>query len=143
MTWLKMLGGIISAVPTYFLNKQEIKAKAKEREDEMKSVLHERNLELIKQGRIADAKWNESHINNAGWRDEFITIVLSIPMIMCFIPGLDGYVMAGFAALAETPVWYQGAVSVMIAATFGMKKFADWRMAQLEVEHSKRVQGVK
>lgn len=140
--WLKALGSILTAVPQYFLNKQEQKAKEAERKDRLKDAAHKRNVELVQQGRINDAKWNEKQIDKAGWKDDYMVIVLSIPMIMCFIPGLDVYVYKGFDALEKTPVWYQGAVAVMIAAVFGMKKFADWRMEQLEIKHSKKISGV-
>ena len=33
------------------------------------------------------------------WKDEYTLIVVSIPAIMAFIPGLDVYVKDGFLAL--------------------------------------------
>ena len=60
--------------------------------------------------------------NSAGsWKDEWLTILFSIPLIMAFIPGGMVYVEAGFAALEQMPEWYQYTVSVIVAASFGVR----------------------
>ena len=75
----------------------------------------------------ADIAWENTALTNSGWKDEWFTVVLSIPLIMCFIPGMDVYVRAGFAALqANTPDWYQWSLLVAISASFGYKKLADF-----------------
>lgn len=58
------------------------------------------------------------------WKDEFLLLVFFIPVIMCFIPTMDVYVKAGFAALAETPMWYQVIVLVMSLTVYGHRKLA-------------------
>jgi hypothetical protein len=55
------------------------------------------------------------------WKDEWLTILLSIPAILCFIPGGAKYVADGFGALKDTPEWYQWAFLGMIIASFGLK----------------------
>jgi len=55
------------------------------------------------------------------WKDEFLVLLLSIPVIMCFIPGLAPYVTKGFEVLESTPEWYQYAFLGIIAATFGLR----------------------
>jgi hypothetical protein len=57
----------------------------------------------------------------ASWKDEWLTILLSIPAILCFVPGGAKYVEAGFSALKDTPEWYQWAFLGMIIASFGLK----------------------
>lgn len=74
----------------------------------------------------ADIAWQNLSIQQSGWKDEFFTIVLSIPMILCFIPGMDVYVAAGFKAISENvPDWYQWSFMVAVASAFGYKKLAD------------------
>jgi len=68
--------------------------------------------------------WNINAQNNSGWKDEWFTIILSIPMVMCFVPGLADYVQAGFAALETTPMWYQSAVGIAISSSFGYQLYA-------------------
>ena len=74
----------------------------------------------------ADIAWENLSIQNNGWKDEWFTVLLSIPMILCFIPGGAQYVKAGFDALNEsTPEWYQYAFLVAVASAFGFKKLTD------------------
>jgi len=55
------------------------------------------------------------------WKDEFLTILMSVPIIMCFIPGLSDYALRGFEVLSETPEWYRWAFLGIIAASFGLR----------------------
>jgi hypothetical protein len=58
------------------------------------------------------------------WKDEYLTILLSIPFILCFVPGCAEYVGEGFKALKDnTPEWYQWAFLGVVVASFGLK---DW-----------------
>jgi len=61
------------------------------------------------------------------WKDEYLLILLSVPVIMAFIPGLVPYALAGFAVIETMPGWYQWAMTGMIAATFGLRTFKSWR----------------
>ena len=83
----------------------------------------EKELEVIKNL----ASWDEIQAKGSqtSWKDEYLTIVLSIPLIMCFIPSLAPYVGQGFEVLKETPEWYQYLVGVVVAASFGIKKVTD------------------
>jgi hypothetical protein len=58
------------------------------------------------------------------WKDEYLLFLFSIPVVMCFIPTLDVYVLAGFAALKQTPVWYQVIFVVMCLTIYGHRKLA-------------------
>jgi len=40
-------------------------------------------------------------------KDEFLVLLISVPIVMCFIPGLAPYVTKGFEVLKSTPEWYQ------------------------------------
>lgn len=77
----------------------------------------------------AEVNWDAMAMQNSAssWKDEWLTIVLSIPLIMCFVPGMVDYVQAGFNALQNVPIWYQSAIGVMIAASFGIKKYSDMK----------------
>lgn len=74
----------------------------------------------------ADIAWENTSIANAGWKDEFWTLVLSIPCVLCFVPSMVGYVKEGFEALSCCPEWYKWALIVAIASSFGYKKLADF-----------------
>lgn len=55
------------------------------------------------------------------WKDEYLTILMSIPVIMCFIPDLADHALRGFEILAKTPEWYRWAFLGIIAASFGLR----------------------
>jgi hypothetical protein len=76
----------------------------------IEAATHESGWERI----MADASKNS-------WKDEYLTIVLSIPIIMAFIPGLDTIVHNGFAQLEAMPEWYQLSLGAVIAASFGIR----------------------
>lgn len=59
------------------------------------------------------------------WKDEWITILVSVPVIMCFIPATQDVVLRGFEILEELPEWFQLTIGVVVAASFGFRKVAD------------------
>jgi hypothetical protein len=77
---------------------------------------------LLKQAQ-SNSDWEKVMAHNMGssWKDEYILILWSIPMVLCFIPGLVNYVYDGFRALEQTPEWYRIAWGVIISASFGYR----------------------
>lgn len=75
------------------------------------------------------AEWEKLALENSGWKDEYWTIALSIPAILCFISmdfwgvTLDGpaVVTAGFEALSQTPEWFKVLFQVAVYSAFGYK----------------------
>ncbi|OUU16195.1 MAG: hypothetical protein CBB97_23305, partial [Candidatus Endolissoclinum sp. TMED37] len=55
------------------------------------------------------------------WKDEWLVILFSIPLILAFIPGMEGVVEQGFAQLEQMPDWYQYSLGVIVAASFGVR----------------------
>ena len=55
------------------------------------------------------------------WKDEWLTILFSIPLILAFIPGMEEVVANGFAQLQAMPEWYQYSLGVIVAASFGVR----------------------
>lgn len=129
MNLLSLLSGIPQALADIYKQRQEIKARQREREMEYKDALHKRQIDLVVQGLTADANWEMEFARQAAtsWKDEYTLIVISIPAILCFIPGMDVYVRAGFSALNETPVWYQVTFLSLFLATVGIRY---WRRTQ-------------
>ena len=83
-----------------------------------------RRLDTQQEGDIA---WENTSIANAGWKDEFWTLVIAVPAVICFFgETMAAHVTAGFAALATCPEWYQWALMVSVASAFGYKKIADF-----------------
>ena len=55
------------------------------------------------------------------WKDEWLVILFSIPLILAFIPGMEEVVANGFAQLETMPQWYQYSLGVIDAASFGVR----------------------
>ena len=68
-----------------------------------------------------DHEWETASIANSGWKDEFVLLVLSIPMVLVFIPYTQPFIAVGFEKLATTPDWYRWLVVMIYAATFGIR----------------------
>jgi len=119
-------GPIVKTVGDVIQRKQERTA----RKLELEQQIHIQKIEYVKQGRVAEVEWNKTAKATSGWIDDYLTIILSLPMILVFIPDMVPAIEAGFAALDTTPIWYRSAIAVMISAGFGYKKFADWQMSK-------------
>ena len=124
--WQAILGPVINGVSGYFERRSARKMQAQEMEFE----IHKQKISYVQQGRIAEVEWNKTAKATSGWIDDYLTIILSLPMILVFFPDLVPHIEAGFAALDKTPVWYRSAIAVMISAGFGYKKYADWQMSK-------------
>lgn len=83
----------------------------------------EAEAEVMVTAAKSKADWESIMATNSGtsWKDEWLTILFSIPMILCFFPQTVEHVHAGFQALEEMPDWYQYTLSVIVAASFGVR----------------------
>jgi len=112
-----LLGVASDAIGGYMETK---KAKAKQ-----KLVKIEAETEIVKQQIKGEVDWDLEAIKGSkdSWKDEYLTILFSIPLLLCFLPFTVEYVERGFAALAMTPDWYKYTLGVIVSASFGIKGF--------------------
>ena len=109
---LSILGGIVSPVTSLLSKRHDNKTKIKAR-----------NIERIVNATDKIAEWELIQAENGAhsWKDEFWTIVLSIPAIGCFIPGGAEFMIKGFEALESMPEFYQIWLGVAILSAFGIR----------------------
>ncbi len=109
-----LIGPVSNLVGGYFKNKAE-----------EKQAKHQAKMEVIKN----DADW-ESKMADASassWKDEFWTVVLSIPVFMVGYAIIANDVTIidrvhlGFNALSELPEWYQYLLFIAISSSFGIR----------------------
>ena len=116
---IQMLGPIVSLASSWIEGKVE-KTKAN-----AAAEVALKNAEAIVYERKATAEidWDLEAIKGAknSWKDEWLCVLFSIPMIMAFIPGFEGVVARGFEQLEMMPDWYQYSLGVIIAASFGIR----------------------
>ena len=110
-----LLGVASDAIGGYMETK---KAKAKQ-----KLIKIEAETEIVKQQIKGEIDWDVEAIKGSkeSWKDEYLTIIFSIPLLLCFLPFTVEYVERGFAALAMTPDWYKYTLGVIVSASFGIK----------------------
>lgn len=58
----------------------------------------------------------------ASWKDEWWTLIVSVPLIMSFIPSLSHYVPTGFSNLEEVPEWYLYIVFAAVSFAFARRE---------------------
>ncbi len=121
-----LAGAIGDTVSGWYTNKQEMAKVEHQSAIELKKAKTEVLINLMREKQIGDIAWENTALQNAGWKDEYWTILLSIPFILCFIPVAVPHVSAGFQAMETMPAWYQWMVSIAISVAFGYCKVADW-----------------
>lgn len=91
--------------------------------EERKKETKLKQIDRLKNADDSLAEWESIQAENGrySWKDEFWTIVLAIPLIMCFIPAMVPYVREGFKVLAEMPLFYQSWLGVAVLSSFGIK----------------------
>jgi len=56
------------------------------------------------------------------WKDEWITLLFSIPLILAFCGDWGNQIVqAGFTALSTMPDWYQYTLGVIVASSFAVR----------------------
>ena len=114
---------IVSGISGYFKDKNEIKKVQVEAdkllimaEAESKAKRLEREAEMdYDLDRIAMQNMNKS------WKDEFLLILFSIPIAMCFFPEYRQYVEDGFKTLNIIPEWFMYIYVTMIVVIYGLR----------------------
>jgi len=115
---------LISPIADHFKHKQAMKELQRKGELAIKTIQVNGAENRANSEQAHEQSWENKSIDNSGWKDEFWTIVIAIPMILSFCgTKAAGWVTDGFVALQGTPEWYQWAVGIAIGSAFGVKKF--------------------
>jgi len=114
-----IISGVVGLGKTYMNNKAE-----------EKQAIHKRKLTSIKQ----EGNWDEIQARNSNnsWKDEYLTIILTLPFVGMFLAVVfDNTEMiirfqTAFMVLKQdVPQEYWYLLSVVVAASFGVKKIID------------------
>jgi len=113
MSVLGALVGPIADLGKTWIEGKNIKTKAKA----------EAEASVMKTQAKSAADWETAmaRASNQSWKDEWLTILFSIPLVLAFVPSAVPYVREGFEVLATMPNWYQTGLSIIIAASFGVR----------------------
>jgi cobalamin synthase len=101
------------------------KADAQAATANLKLVEAEAKATIMKSAATSEADWERLMAQGSqnSWKDEWLTILFSIPLILAFLPfeWADQAVTNGFAALERMPSWYSYTLGVIVAASFGVR----------------------
>ena len=118
--------GPISELAGSFMQSQIEKQKAKATLAQTKAAAE---AEIMKTAATHDRKWEiiMAQGTQNSWKDELVTIVILIPTILVFIPGMEDIVKNGFARLNELPEWYTYLLFLTVSAALGIRGLDKWK----------------
>lgn len=112
MWQVPIIGEVIGLGKEWLKGKQEIK-KAKTKAEATVIINSAQNL--------ADWEKIQAKAGESSWKDEYWTIVLSLPFILVFNSDWEHHIRNGFSVLSTLPEWYQYALLLSISASFGVR----------------------
>ena len=117
---LNLLIGPISQLAGTWLEGKVEKTKA---ETGAKVAKAKAEAVIMEKKATGEIDWDLEAIKGSqnSWKDEWLVILFSIPLILAFIPGMEEVVANGFAQLETMPQWYQYSLGVIVAASFGVR----------------------
>ena len=117
---LNLLIGPIAELAGTWLNGKVEKTKA---ETGAKVAKAKAEAVIMEKNATGEIDWDLEMAKGSttSWKDEWLTILFSIPLILAFIPGMEEVVANGFNQLKQMPQWYQYSLGVIVAASFGVR----------------------
>ena len=118
---LSLGGGLLSNPITKIVAEKTVGAIQHKMEKE--KIIKAKEIEAAKQVDIAKIGVQLEQVKQTqnSWKDEWLVILFSIPLILAFIPGMEEVVANGFSQLEAMPQWYQYSIGVIVAASFGVR----------------------
>lgn len=116
-----LLGKVAPKVADYYITKQRLKFEVQLEILRGKAEYERAKTLRASESEGRDHEWELESIRNSGWKDEFVLILLSIPMVLSFFPPTVQYVVDGFEALSQTPEWYRWLIMLIFTAIYGIR----------------------
>ncbi len=103
-----------------------LKGKAEEKAAVAKTKIAkaEAEAEIMKVAATSEANWEKIMAQGSvnSWKDEWLTVLFSIPLILAFCGDWGREIVAnGFAALEAMPEYYQYTLGVIVSASFAVR----------------------
>ena len=115
-----LIGPITELAGTFLKGSIEKKAA----ETRAKVAKAEAEAQIMLSAATSEAEWEKVMAQGSqnSWKDEWLTILFSIPLILAFAGNWGRDIVAqGFLALETMPEWYQYTLGVIVAASFGIR----------------------
>jgi hypothetical protein len=101
----------------------ELEAKEKDRQHEINMKKADIAKELASKGITVESTWDQRAQEDmkVSWKDEYLLVLFSIPLVGAFIPKYQDAVLQGFKVLENTPQWYILSILGMVAGAWGLR----------------------
>lgn len=119
-----LLDKVAPKVADYYIQKQKLKQEVQLEKLRGKRAWEEALTKRASESEGRDHEWEIAQIKNSGLKDEWVLFLISIPLVLVFIPNTQQLVLNGFEVLSQTPVWYQGMIVTIFLAIYGIRR---WR----------------
>lgn len=117
----KLLGSFSETAATVYLEKKRLKHELEITKVKGKIAYEVAKIDRAMRSEGLDQEWELESIKNSGYKDEWVLFLISIPMVLSFFPQTVVYVQMGFAALEQTPEWYQWLIMMILPAAYGIR----------------------
>lgn len=114
----------------YFTEKERRKIMELERSMELDRCSHELKLKKIEieekhieNGTILPENLDRlsmEHMNKS-WKDEFIMLILFLPLLISFVPVAQISAATGFQIMSNIPNWYMHLLVAIVVVTYGLR----------------------
>jgi hypothetical protein len=118
--WQALIGPASDLIGGWLKSKAETKAA----ETRAKVAKAEAEAEVMKVAATHEAGWEKIMAQGSqnSWKDEWLTILFSVPLVLAFCGDWGRTIVAeGFAALETMPEFYRYTLGVIVAASFGVR----------------------
>ena len=117
---IQALIGPISGLVSSWMDKKTEEQRGKSAIAKAKA---EAEAQVMVSAATSTAEWERlmAKGSQSSWKDEWLTILFSIPLVLAFCGDWGRQVVAeGFAALEAMPDYYQYTLGVIVSASFGV-----------------------
>ena len=119
-----MIGSLIGPITNIVGGLVQGKMEQKAAETKMKVAKADAQAKIMLSQATSEADWEKVMAEGSrdSWKDEWLTVLFSVPLILAFFGDLGRVIVAeGFAALDVMPSWYQYTLGVIVSASFGVR----------------------
>ncbi|MFT5879562.1 MAG: hypothetical protein ACI86X_000666 [Moritella sp.] len=125
-----LLTALVTGGVSAFKAVRQNKADAIRQDGVLKAAVSEAKAKRAVAGDNNAAALDELSIGQRGWKDEYLLLVTTAPLILCFIPDYSNYVALGFEALSTVPEYYWYGLGMVYVDTFGFRRMLRTAMEQ-------------
>ena len=123
----ELLGGLGGKVVDAVSARGERKHEEKVKKLEIEAARHKTKLEMAMKGQQMDNSWELEQIRNSGWKDEFVLLILSAPIVVLAWavfsddPAMMEKIELFFHHFGNLQFWFQTLWITVVASIFGIK----------------------